>query len=31
VEGFDRQLAYLIQLGNENRAAQGCVPEGECP
>ena len=31
VEGFDRQLAYLIQLGNENRAAQECVPEGECP
>lgn len=28
---FDRQLAYLIQLGDENRAAQQCVPEGECP
>ncbi len=28
---FDKQLSYLVQLGDENRAAQQCVPEGECP
>jgi hypothetical protein len=27
---FDRQLAYLSELGDENRAAQQCVPDGEC-
>ena len=31
VTTFDQQLAYLTRLGNENRAAQQCVPPGECP
>lgn len=31
VAAFDRQIAYLTELGNQNRAAQECVPDGECP
>ena len=31
VAAFDRQLAYLTELGNQNRAAQECVPDGACP
>lgn len=28
---FETQLAFLVQLGEENRAVQQRVPEGECP
>ena len=28
---FERQLAFLVQLGDENRSVQRRVPEGECP